>query len=153
MGNVILNCKGFGEYCSGKTNIEINNNIQRNGVEINLDKTKVEQGIKNNTLIPDCKIEFSPEETNTKQKTQKTYSRQHNSIMLSSNQININLQQNFNIDSKEAEDSNNNFAPFFNDNNKNEKMPILLVLLFQWRKLYIIIIITKYVLISTTLKC
>ena len=118
MGNVILNCKGFGEYCSGKTNIEINNNIHRNGVEINLDKTKVEQGIKNNTLIPDCKIEFSPEDTNTKQKT---YSRQHNSIMLSSNQININLPQNFNIDSKEAEGSNNNFAPFFNDNNKNEK--------------------------------
>ena len=127
MGNVILNCKGFGEYCSGKTNIEINNNMHRNGVEINLDKTKVEQGIKNNTLIPDCKIEFSPEDTNTKQKT---YSRQHNSIMLSSNQININLQQNFNIDSKEAEGSNNNFAPFFNDN-----------------------IITKYVLINTTLKC
>ena len=119
MGNGILNCKGFIDYCSGGTNIELNNNMYGNNIEMNLDKTKEEQaGIIANTLIPNYKIEFSPEDSNIKQKT---YSKHNHSIRLSSNQIKINLQKNFNNDSKEGEGSNNNFTHFVNESNKNEK--------------------------------
>ena len=118
MGNGILNCKGFSEYCSGKTNIEINNNICGNGAEMNSDKLKAEQGIITNIFIPNCKLEFSPEETNIKQKT---YNKQPYSIKISSNQIKMNLQKNFNNDSKEGEDSNNNFTHFVYESNKNLK--------------------------------
>jgi hypothetical protein len=120
MGNGFLNCTGLSDYCgcSGKTNIELKNNISGNGVEINLDKAKGEQRIITNTYIPNCKVEYSPEDTNAKQKT---YSKKNNSIKLSSNQINMNLQKNFNIDTKEGEDSNINFTHHFNDNNRNEK--------------------------------
>ena len=117
MGNGILNCKGISDFCSGGTNIKINNNIYGNVSEINLDKIKAEQGIITNTFIPNFKIEFSPEDTNI---NAKTYNKQHNSIKLSSNLINMNFPKNFNNDSKKGEDSNNNFTHFFNDN-KNEK--------------------------------
>ena len=117
MGNGILNCKGISDYCSGGTNIKINNNIYGNVSEINLDKIKAGQGIITNTFLPNFKIEFSPEDTNI---NAKTYNKQHNSIKLSSNLINMNFQKNFNNDSKEGEGSNNNFTHFFNDN-KNEK--------------------------------
>ena len=119
MGNGILNCKGFIDYCSRGTNIELNNNIYGNNIEMNLDKTKEEQqGIIANTLIPNYKIEFSPEDSNIKQKT---YSNHNHSIRLSSNQIKINLQKNINNDSKEGEGSNNNCTHFVNESNKNEK--------------------------------
>lgn len=114
MGNGILNCKGFSDYCSGGTNIELNNNIYGNGVEMNLDKTKADQGIVTNPFFPNYKVEFSPEDSNIKQKT---YNHPH----LSSNQIKVNLQNNFNNDSKEGEGSNNNFTHFMNESNKNEK--------------------------------
>ena len=119
MGNGILNCRGFSDYCNGGTNIEINNNIYGNAVEMNLVKTKEEQGIISNSLVQNCKIELSPEDSNMKQKT---YSKHPNSIKLSSNHIKINLQKNFNNnDSKEGEGSNNNFTHFMNESNKNEK--------------------------------
>ena len=119
MGNGILNCKGFSDYCSGGTNIELNNNIYGNNNEMNLDKTKAEQqGIITNIFIPNFKIEFSPEDSNIKQKT---YSKQPNSIKFSSNQIKMNLQKNFNNDSKEGEGSNNNFTHLANESNKIEK--------------------------------
>ena len=114
MGNGILNCKGISDYCSGGTNIKINNNIYGNVSEINLDKIKAGQGIITNTFIPNFKIEFSPEDTNI---NAKTYNKQHNSIKLSSNLINMNFPKNFNNDSKEGEGSNNNFT----HDNKNEK--------------------------------
>ena len=117
MGNGILNCKGFSDFCSGKTNIEINNNIDRKDAEINLDKAKAKQGIIINTFIPNCKLEFFPADTNIKQKT---YNKQHNPIKLSSNPIKMNLQKNFNNDSKDGEGSNN-FTHFVNESNKNEK--------------------------------
>ena len=117
MGNGILTCKVFMYCCSGKTNIEINNNIEGNVAEMNLDKGKAEQGIIiTNAFIPNCKIEFSPEDTNTKQKT---YKKQPNSIKNTSNQIEMNLQNNFNNDSKEGEDSKNNFTHFAYESNKN----------------------------------
>jgi len=118
MGNGIPNCRRFSDCCRGGTNIEINNNIYGNPAEMNLGKIKAEQGIITNIIIPNYKIEFSPEDSNMKQKT---YSKQHNSIKLSSNQIKINLQKNFNNDSKEGEGSNNNFTHFANESNKNEK--------------------------------
>ena len=113
MGNGILNCKGISDFCSGGTNIKINNNIYGNVSDINLNQIKAEQGIITNTFIPNFKIEFSNINA-------KTYNKQHNSIKLSSNLINMNFQKNFNIDSKEGEASNNNFTHFCNDN-KNEK--------------------------------
>ena len=119
MGNGILNCKGFSDYCCRGTNIELNNNICGNNNEMNLDKTKAEQqGIITNIFIPNFKIEFSPEDSNIKQKT---YSKQPNSIKFSSNQTKTNLQKNFNNDSKEGEGSNNNFTHLANESNKIEK--------------------------------
>ena len=117
MGNGILNCKGFSDFCSGKTNIEINNKIDRKDSEKNLDKAKAKQGIITNTFIQNCKLEFFPADINIKQKT---YSKQHNPIKLSSNPIKMNLQKNFNNDSKDGEGSNN-FTHFVNESNKNEK--------------------------------
>ena len=117
MGNGILNCKGFSDFCSGKTNIEINNNIDRKDAEMNLDKAKAEHGIITNTFIQNCKLEFFPADTNIKQKT---YNKQHNPIKLSSNPIKMNLQKNLNNDSKDGEGSNN-FTHFVNESNKNEK--------------------------------
>ena len=114
MGNGILTCKGLMDCCSGKTNIEINNNKDGIGAEMSLDKGKAEQGIITNAFIPNCKIEYSPEDTNTKQKT---YKKQPNSIKITSNQIKMNL----NNDSKEGEGSKNNFTHFAYESNKNIK--------------------------------
>ena len=118
MGNGILTCKGFMDCCSGKTNIEINNNIDGIGGEMNVDKGKAEQGIITNAFIPNCKVEFSPEDSNTKQKT---FKKQPNSTKSTSNQIKMNLQKNFNNDSKEGEGSKNNFTHFAYESNKNVK--------------------------------
>jgi hypothetical protein len=61
MGNGLFTCKGCGDVCYGPTHVEINNNVYSNYSDIKLDKAKSQQRIITNIFMPNCKLEFSPE--------------------------------------------------------------------------------------------
>ena len=63
MGNgSIFSCKGCGEYCVGRTRLEINNNnhYDDNYADINLNKSNSSQKIITNISIPNKQIDFFP---------------------------------------------------------------------------------------------
>ena len=111
MGNGIFNCKGCSEYCVGRTHVEINNNLYSNYNEMKLDKSKSDQRIITNIFIPNCKLEFSPDNSNINQKIQLPQ------IINNQSKIEIN---NLDNNNKENGDSQNNFTQFLNEI-KNEK--------------------------------
>ena len=117
MGNGILSCKGCDEYCVGKTNVEINNNVYGRYGELNLGKTKSPSRIITNIFIPNYKNEYSSD------------SRINNNI---DNTIKHNQPKNFKIkternldnsnnNNQEGEEIQNNFTQCFNTAIKNEK--------------------------------
>ncbi len=61
MGNGLFSCKGCNDVCYGRTHVEINNNLYGNYSDIKIDKSKPQQRIITNIFIPNCKLEFSPE--------------------------------------------------------------------------------------------
>ena len=61
MGNGLFSCKGCNDVCYGRTHVEINNNLYGNYSDIKIDKSKPQQRIVTNIFIPNCKLEFSPE--------------------------------------------------------------------------------------------
>lgn len=61
MGNGVFSCKGCDDFCCGRTHVEINNNLYGNYSDIKLDKNKPQQRIITNIFIPNCKLEFSPD--------------------------------------------------------------------------------------------
>lgn len=61
MGNGLFSCKGCNDVCYGRTHVEINNNLYGNYSDIKIEKSKPQQRIITNIFIPNCKLEFSPE--------------------------------------------------------------------------------------------
>ena len=106
MGNGLFNCNGCSEYCVGRTHVEINNNLYSNYSEMKLDKSKSDQRIITNIFIPNCKLEFSPENSNINQKIQLP--------QIINNQSNIEINNSDN-NNKENGDSQNNFTQFVNE--------------------------------------
>ena len=115
MGNGILNCKRCSEYCVGRTNVEINNNLYGNYGEMNLDKAKSPPRIITNIFIPNYKNEFSPDshinhnrDNSIKQNELKKYKTKIEKNLDNSNH------------NKEGEDTQNNFTQLYNTT-KNDK--------------------------------
>lgn len=105
MGNGIFSCKRCNEYCSGKTNVKINNNLYSNYSDIQLDKTKSQQNIITNIFIPNCKLEFSPDNIN----------KEKNVHMIKTTTSKKKHKEKNKLDTKEAEESQNNFTLHLND--------------------------------------
>ena len=115
MGNGILNCKRCSEYCVGRTNVEINNNLYGNYGEMNLDKAKSPPRIITNIFIPNYKNEFSPDshinhnrDSSIKQNELKKYKTKIEKNLDNSNH------------NKEGEDTQNIFTQLYNTT-KNDK--------------------------------
>jgi hypothetical protein len=112
MGNGLLTCKCCSEFCCGRTQIEINNNLYGTYPQLDIEKSKSKQII-TNIYIPNCKVEISNDSQNnnikaynrpqisTKNLTKKNRSKTEKNIM---SEIK---------DSKEIQ--NNNFTQFLNE--------------------------------------
>jgi hypothetical protein len=113
MGNSFFSCKGCSEYCVGRTHVEINNNLYGDYTDMNVNKSKTQQRIITNIFIPNCKLEFSPENSNINQNNQLP--------QIVDNQSKI---KNINFDNqnkdKESGIFQNNFTQYFNEAIKNE---------------------------------
>ena len=118
MGNGIFSCKGCTEYCTDKTNIKINNNLYGNYNEIKLDKNKSQQRIITNIFIPNCKLEFSGDNTNINQNPSNPIINQINN---QTNKIKIKTEKNWDYNIKEPDEPQNNFTQLFNEATKNDK--------------------------------
>ena len=117
MGNGLFSCKGCTEFCSGRTRVEINNNLYGNYGEMNLDKSKSGQRIITNIFIPNCKVEFSPENSNI---NQTSHNKQPHQNKNQQKKIKIKSEKNSENDIKD-EIANNNFNQFLNEAEKIDK--------------------------------
>ena len=119
MGNgSIFSCKGCGEYCVGRTRLEINNNnpYEDNYVDINLNKSKSSQKIITNISIPNKQIDFSPEKNNAIQNTD------NKNIPTKKDSQKYKLKTDKNSENnKENDDFPNNFTQLCNENFRNDK--------------------------------
>ena len=110
MGNGLFTCKGCNDICSGPTHVQINNNLYSNYSDIKLDKTKSQPKIITNIFMPNCKLEFSPENSdNNKNEINKStinypYKKRKIESEKCSNKIN-------NMDNN----TKNNFTQLFNE--------------------------------------
>jgi len=112
MGNGIFSCKGCNEYCVGRTRVEINNNLYGNYGEMNLDKSKSQQRIITNIFIPNCKLELSPDNS---------IKNKNNGNPPGNNLSSFSKNTKIKGNTKDFEDSQNNFTQFCNDMFKVDK--------------------------------
>ncbi len=111
MGNGIFNCKGCNEYCKGKTNIEINNELYENYGEINLDKMNHPQRIITNIYIPNYNVEYSPD----------TYINPNIENQIQTTSKKFKTEKHWEKYIKEVEYSQNNFVHYYNEAIKMNK--------------------------------
>lgn len=114
MGNGVFSCKGF-DLCCGRTHVEINNNLYGNYSDIKLDKNKPQQRIITNIFIPNCKLEFSPDNPKINQiENNKNISHSLANYPFKKRKIQSEKCVN-NFKNIDDNDSNNNFTKFFKD--------------------------------------
>ena len=121
MGNGFFNCNKCDEYCCGRTNVKINNNLYGHYNEIKLDKSKSQQRIITNIFMPNCKLEFSPDHSNLNQSSTNPIMSQVNQVKNQSKKVKIKSEKNLETNTKEAEDGQNNFTLLVNEAIKNDK--------------------------------
>lgn len=127
MGSGLLTCKCCSEFCCGRTQIEINNNLYGNYQQLDLEKSKSKQII-TNIYIPNCKVEISNDNINNKIKT---YNKPQIPAKNLTKKNRSKTEKNFMSEIKDSKEiQNNNFTQFLNEmtkinnnmnnNNKNE---------------------------------
>jgi hypothetical protein len=115
MGNGLLTCKCCSEFCCGRTQIEINNNLFQ---QIDLEKSKSKQII-TNIYIPNCKVEISKDNPN---KNIKAYNKPQISTKNLTKKNRSKSEKNFMSEIKDSKEiQNHNFTQFLNEmtNNNN----------------------------------
>ena len=115
MGNGLLTCKCCSEFCCGRTQIEINNNLFQ---QIDLEKSKSKQII-TNIYIPNCKVEISKDNPN---KSIKAYNKPQISTKNLTKKNRSKTEKNFMSEIKDSKEiQNHNFTQFLNEmtNNNN----------------------------------
>jgi hypothetical protein len=115
MGNGLLTCKCCSEFCCGRTQIEINNNLYQ---QIDLEKSKSKQII-TNIYIPNCKVEISKDNPN---KNIKAYNKPQISTKNLTKKNRSKTEKNFMSEIKDSKEiQNHNFTQFLNEmtNNNN----------------------------------
>ena len=118
MGSGLLNCKCCSEFCCGRTQIEINNNLFGNYQQIDYDKAKSKQII-TNIYIPNCKVEISKDNQN---KNIKSFNKPQISTKNLTKKNRSKTEKNFMSEIKDSKEiQNNNFTHFLNEvtNNNN----------------------------------
>ena len=114
MGNGIFSCKGCSDFCYGRTHVEINNNLYGNYSDIKLDENKTQQRIITNIFIPNCKLEFSPDNPKIN-RIENNENIPHSNYPFKKRKIQsekcVNNFKNIN----EFESKNNNFTHFFKE--------------------------------------
>ena len=120
MGNGLLTFKCCSEFCCGRTQIEINNNLYGNYQQMDLEKSKSKQII-TNIYIPNCKVEISNDNPN---KNIKTYNKPQMSAKNITKKNRSKTEKNFMSEIKDSKEiQNNNFTQFINEltkiNNNN----------------------------------
>ena len=119
MGSGLLNCKCCSEFCCGRTQIEINNNLYGHYQQIDLDKSKSKQII-TNIYIPNCKVEISKDSPNKNIKS--SFNKPQLSTKNLTKKNRSKTEKNFMSEIKDSKEiQNNNFTHFLNEvtNNNN----------------------------------
>ena len=112
MGSGLLTCKCCSEFCCGRTQIEINNNLYGNYQQIDYDKTKSKQII-TNIYIPNCKVEISKDNPN---KNIKSFNKPQISTKNLTKKNRSKTEKNFMSEIKDSKEiQNNNFTHFLNE--------------------------------------
>ena len=113
MGSGLLTCKCCSEFCCGRTQIEINNNLYQ---QIDLEKSKSKQII-TNIYIPNCKVEISKDSPN---KNIKSFNKPQISTKNLTKKNRSKTEKNFMSEIKDSKEiQNNNFTHFLNEVTNN----------------------------------
>ena len=116
MGSGLLTCKCCSEFCCGRTQIEINNNLFGNYQQIDYDKAKSKQII-TNIYIPNCKVEISKDNQN---KNIKSFNKPQISTKNLTKKNRSKTEKNFMSEIKDSKEiQNNNFTHFLNEVTNN----------------------------------